>query len=150
MCRVARRVPDVRAVVVDSIYSRLFPVVREAIRAQYGTLTATPIAWLTWWGLQVALRVRLALIDPFALAPQLRQPLLAISGGHDRRVAPHLGQEFYERWAGPKERWTEPDVAHVGMFAAHPEEYCNRVAGFFDRVLAHRPAALLKHPDGKR
>jgi hypothetical protein len=62
--------------------------------------------------------------------------LFAIQGGEDRRVVPLLGREFYQRWAGPKERWFEPKVAHVLMFASHPTEYCDRVAGFFDRVFA--------------
>ena len=70
-----------------------------------------------------------------ALVPRLRQPLFAIQGGEDRRVVPLLGREFYRRWAGPKERWVEPRVAHVGMFARHPEAYCRRVADFFDRTL---------------
>ena len=74
-------------------------------------------------------------LDPAALAPQLRQPLLAIQGGEDRRVPPQLGQEFYDRWAGPKEQWVEPAVAHVGMFASHPEEYAIRTADFFSRTL---------------
>lgn len=133
-CQVAARDPDVRAVVVDSVYSRLFPVVQRSIRRQY-RLPAVPWAWLTWWGAQTVLRARLAPRDPAALAPRLGQPLLAIQGGEDRRVVPLLGREFFQRWAGPKERWFEPHVVHVGMFARHPEEYGRRVAEFFDRTL---------------
>ena len=51
-------------------------------------------------------------------------------------MVPLLGREFYRRWAGPKERWFEPHVAHVGMFARHPQAYGDRVAEFFDRTLA--------------
>jgi len=134
-CQAAAHDPQVRAVVVDSIYSRLFPVLRRSIRQRY-QLPAVPWAWLTWWGVQAALRRRLAPLDPVRLAPRLRQPLFAIQGGEDRRVVPLLGREFYQRWAGPKERWFEPHIAHVGMFARHPERYCQRVADFFDRALA--------------
>ena len=134
-CQVAAREPSVRAVVVDSIYSRLFPVLARSIWRRYH-LPAIPWAWLTWWSLQLALRRRLAPTDPAALAPRLRQPLLAILGGEDRRVVPMLGRDFYRRWAGPKERWFEEQIAHVGMFAGHPGEYGDRVANFFDRVLA--------------
>ena len=133
-CQVAARDSEVRAVAVDSIYSRFFPVLQRSIWRQYH-LPAIPWAWLTWWCVQAALRTRLAPTDPAALAPRLRQPLLAIQGGEDRRVVPLLGREFYRRWAGPKERWFEPHGAHVGMFAMHPQAYCGRVAGFFDRVL---------------
>jgi pimeloyl-ACP methyl ester carboxylesterase len=134
-CQVAARAPEVRAVVTDSPYSRLFPVLRRAMTQRYGP-SGIPWAWLMWWGVQLALGTRLAPRDPAALAPRLRQPLLAIQGGEDRRVVPLLGRELYQRWAGPKERWYEPTVAHVGMFARHPEEYGSRVADFFSRTLA--------------
>ena len=133
--QVAACCPEVRAVVADSLYSRLFPVLQQAIRQRYH-LPPIPWAWVTWWGAQLVLRRRLASRDPVRLAPRLLQPLFVIQGGEDRRVSPRLAQEFYERWAGPKERWFEPGVGHVGMFARHPQEYCNRVAGFFDRTLA--------------
>jgi len=133
-CQVAAREPSVRAVVVDSIYSKFFPVLARSIWQRYH-LPSIPWAWLTWWSLQLALRRRLALMDPAALATRLHQSLLAIQGGEDRRVVPMLGREFYRCWAGPKERWFEEKVAHVGMFAGHPREYCDRVANFFDRML---------------
>jgi len=133
-CQVAARDLEVRAVVADSPYAKLCPVLRLAITQRY-RFTGALAAWLAWWGLQLVLGRRLSRLDPAALAPRLRQPLFAIQGGEDRRVAPLLGQEFYERWAGPKERWYEPAVAHVGMFARHPEEYCTRVADFFARAL---------------
>ena len=136
VCQAAARDPTVRAVVVDSVYSRLFPVLQRSIWQQYH-LPAVPWAWLTWWCVQAALRTRLSSTDPAALAPGLRQPLLAIQGGEDRRVVPLLGREFYQRWAGPKERWFEPSVVHVGMFATHPRAYGDRVAGFLDRALTN-------------
>ena len=133
-CQVAYRSPQVRAIVVDSIYSRLFPVLRRSLWRRYH-LPTFPLAWVTWWGVQAALRARRSAGDPATLAPKLRLPLLAIQGGEDRRVTPLLGREFFRRWAGPKERWFEPQIAHVGMFAQHQRTYCDRVAAFFDRVL---------------
>lgn len=132
-CQVAARAPDVRAVVADSAYSRFFPVLRRAIRQRYH-LPGVPMAWVTWWALQVALGARLSRRDPVELAPRLRQPLLAIQGGEDRRVSPQSGEEWFQRWAGPKERWFEPQVAHVRMFTQDPQAYCDRVAAFLDRA----------------
>jgi len=139
LCQVAARAPEVRAVVADSVYSRFFPVLRRTIRERY-RLPAVPWAWLTWWSVQLALGGRLSARDPAALAPSLRQPLFAIQGGEDRRVPPLLGSEVFDRWAGPKRRWFEPQVAHVRMFAQHPREYCDRVAAFFNEVLPERAA----------
>ena len=140
VCHVASRESSVQAVVVDSIYSRLFPILQRALWQRYH-LPTFPFAWVTWWGLQLALRRRLRSIDPVVLAPQLHQPLFAIQGGEDRRVVPMLAREFYQRWAGSKERWFEPRVAHVGMFTHNPQEYCDRVARFFDGVFKGMSAA---------
>ena len=133
VCQVALREPEVKAVVADSIYSQLFPIIQHAVQHEYH-LPMFPWAWLTWYTLQVILRTRLAATDPVAMAPHLHQPLLAIQGGEDRRVAPSLSREFYQRWAGPKELWFAQTVGHVGMFAKNPRTYCDRVAGFFDRA----------------
>lgn len=133
-CQAAAKAGDVRAVVVDSIYSRLLPVIKKSLWRTYH-LPAIPWAWVTWWCLQAALRARLDPRDPAVLASRMHQPLLAIQGGEDRRVVPLLGREFFQRWAGPKERWFEPAVVHVGMFAKHPEAYCNRVAAFLEAAL---------------
>ena len=134
VCQVTARNPAIRAVVADSIYSRLFPVIRKTVRERYH-LPIFPWALATWWALQAMLGKRLHPLDPVALAPRLHQSLLAIQGGEDRRVDPPLEHEFYQRWAGPKERWFDPAVGHVRMFAQHPQEYCDRVAQFFDRTL---------------
>lgn len=133
MCQVAARDPAVRAVVADSLYSQLFPVLRDAVRERYHQLGV--LTRVTWWGLQLALRRSVAARDPAALAPRLRLPLFAIQGGADRMVAPRRGEAFYERWSGPKERWCEPDVGHVEMFSRRPQAYCERVAKFFERTL---------------
>lgn len=134
VCQAADRDAGISAVVADSPYARFFPVLRQSIRERHPW--AGPFwARLTWWAVQAALRRRLARLDPAELARRLRQPLLAIQGGEDRRVAPALGQEFFDAWAGPKEQWFEPAIAHVGMFARQPEEYHRRVAEFFTRTL---------------
>ncbi|MBI4342634.1 MAG: alpha/beta fold hydrolase [Candidatus Omnitrophica bacterium] len=134
VCQLAARTPALQALIADSLYSRLFPILAKEIRQRYA-LPAIPFVWLTWWSVQLALGRRLSAADPAALAPRLRQSLLAIQGGEDRRVPPACGEEFVRRWAGSVERWVEPEVGHVGMFARDPRAYCDRVAAFFDRTL---------------
>ena len=133
-CQVAARHPEIRAVVVDSLYGRFFPILADAIQTERH-LPPLPFAWITWWSLELALRRRLAALDPIALAPRCRQPLLAIQGGLDRRVSPAVSQAFCDRWAGPNEQWFEPDVAHVGMFPRDPARYLQRVGAFLDRTM---------------
>jgi alpha-beta hydrolase superfamily lysophospholipase len=133
--RLAERLPGILAVVADSAYPRLFPVVCTVIRQRYH-LPPVPFAWISWWAAQLALRTRLAPLDPLAIAGRLPQPLLAIQGGADQRVGALEQEALFTRWAGPKERWVEPDAGHVAIVARDPSAYCDRVAAFLDRTLA--------------
>jgi alpha-beta hydrolase superfamily lysophospholipase len=135
MCQVAARSADVKAVVADSPYARLFPVLRGAFRQRYRR-TGWLAAWVAWPAVQLWIGRRLARQDPAVLAQTLRQPLLMIQGGQDQRVTARQGQELYDRWAGPKERWHDPAIAHVGMFISDPAAYGSRVAAFFERTLS--------------
>ena len=130
VCQAAHRTPEVKAVVADSAYARLFPVLCLGLKQEY-RLPGPVFGWITWWAVQAWLRRRLSAVDPARLAPAMRQPLLSIHGGADRRVPPPLGQAVYDRWAGPKERWEDPDAVHVGIFARDPARYADRVAEFF-------------------
>ena len=133
-CQLALRMPALGAIVADCLYSRLLPILARTIRQEYH-LPAIPFAWLTWCGVALGLRTRIGRVDPAVLAPRLRQPLLAIQCGEDRRVPLAQGEEYVRRWAGPVERWIEPGVGHVGLFARNPNVYCDRLAAFFDRTL---------------
>ncbi|MBI2093756.1 MAG: alpha/beta fold hydrolase [Candidatus Omnitrophica bacterium] len=135
VCQVAFHDSAVKAVVADSAYSRFLPVLKRSIWLQYH-LPEFPWAFVTWVFVQLALGMRLSRNDPAILAPRLKQPLLAIQGGQDRRVTPMLGKEYYEKWAGPKEYWFDPDVSHVGMFTRHPQEYSRRLCLFFAENLS--------------
>lgn len=134
MCHVARRNQHVRAVVLDSTYGEFFPVLARSMQRLY---RMPPFPWvrLTWWALSLGLRRDLSRMDPLRIAPALHQPLLAIQGQADRRVEAAWAHQLFERWAGPKEQWTAPDVGHVGMFAHFPQEYGDRVSAFFERYL---------------
>ena len=132
-CQVTARVPEVRAVVADSLFSHLFPLLQQFVREQYH-VPSLPLVWITWWTIQLILRQPLAQVEPATLASQLRQPLFAIQGGQDTRVPPQWGEAYYQRWVGPKTRWFEPDAGHVEMFARNPQAYGEKVAGFFDEV----------------
>ncbi len=77
---------------VDSIYSRLFPVLRRSIW-RHDRLPTVPLAWITWWSLHLVLRRRLSAIDPVALAPRLHQPLFA---RHPQAYG-HRVADFFDR-----------------------------------------------------
>jgi pimeloyl-ACP methyl ester carboxylesterase len=134
-CGVAARHPDIRAVAIDSGYAHFYPVLAQSISRRFH-LPPVPFVWLTWWATHVALRAVPSRHDPAALAPRLRQPLLAVWGEQDQRVAPASSRLLFERWAGPKERWVERSAIHVGLYMRDPAVYTRRIAEFFDRALA--------------
>jgi len=133
-CRLALRHSAIRAVVMDSAYSRFFPVLQRSLWRRYH-LPGLPFAWIAWGMLHLALHAPPGSLDPAAVAARLRQPLLAIQGGNDQRVPPPFGEEVYARWTGPKERWDAPTASHVGLFDQQPDAYADRLAAFFHRTL---------------
>lgn len=134
-CQAAVLRCDVRALITDSSYARLFPLVANVIRRDYH-LPAIPFAYLTWWGAQLAVGRRLGRRDPVALAAAARQALFLIHGTADASVPLSHAEALYAAWGGPKEQWLLPGVAHVGAFEAQPDVYCGRIARFCDAWLA--------------
>lgn len=127
-----------RAIVLDSTYARLFPVLARVIHRDYH-LPAVPWAWITWAGVQAALGRRLSRRDPAVLAGRCRLPLLHIHGADDPTVPLAEGTELYLNWQGPKERWVEPGAGHAGTYGTDPGRYVDRAATFFDRWLPEAP-----------
>jgi uncharacterized protein len=62
------------------------------------------------------------------LAPR---PILLIGGGSERNLLQHHMDAAQE----PKELWIIPEAGHIGGLSARPEEYEERVVGFFDKWL---------------
>lgn len=133
-CQTAAQHPQVKALALDSTFARLFPIAARVVRVRYH-LPVIPFAWITWAGVQLALRTDLSRLDPLRLAPRLQAPLLWIHGQQDGVVSTGEGEELFAAWGGPKERWNDPRAGHVGTYALQPEEYVNRLAQFFDRSL---------------
>jgi pimeloyl-ACP methyl ester carboxylesterase len=64
--------------------------------------------------------------------------LLLIYGerGQPQEIA--MNPEFFEAAQQPKQLWEVPDAGHIGALDAQPEEYEERVVGFFDETLLGR------------
>ena len=137
-CQAAARYPVFGALVLDSTYARLFPILARAITTQYH-LPAIPWAWITWLGAQVALRRCLSRLDPVVLARHSSVPLLLIHGAQDETVPLEHAHALSASWRGPKDQWIEPQAAHAGTSAINLHGYCDRVARFFDQWLTRHP-----------
>jgi hypothetical protein len=58
-----------------------------------------------------------------------------LQGGADDYVSPRSGELLYEAAGEPKQLWYEPDLGHTDFWEEMPEQYEQRVVGFFDQYL---------------
>ena len=64
------------------------------------------------------------------------RPLLIIHGENDPYVSVEDARRLYDRAGEPKELWIAPGAGHRRVDDVYPDEYRDRVVGFFDRYLA--------------
>lgn len=132
-CRVALRFPGITAVIADSAYARLYPIIRENIKQRY--YLPRFFSWITWKAVQLFLLSSGGILEPTDMAKRINKPLLAIQAGCDTVVAASDGDEFYESWQGLKERWIDNKADHVKMFEENPEAYTDRVVIFLKNAM---------------
>ncbi len=63
------------------------------------------------------------------------RPVLLLQGGADTAISPESGQLLYDAAGEPKELWFEPELGHAAFDTELPEQYEDRVVGFFNRYL---------------
>jgi fermentation-respiration switch protein FrsA (DUF1100 family) len=130
MIRSAAKYPEIEAIVTDSPFSTLtdeldvrvtYPVIRPLIRFFAEQQTALDLN-------DVRPVDDVAFISP--------RPVFIIQGMADTMIPLDSAQRIYDAAGEPKQLWTELDVGHLGMYSAHPDEYTEKVIGFFDQYLA--------------
>ncbi|HJX38406.1 MAG TPA: alpha/beta hydrolase, partial [Anaerolineae bacterium] len=62
--------------------------------------------------------------------------LFLIHGEEDPYVSVEDVRRLYQRAGEPKELWIAPGAGHRRVDQVYPDEYRERVLGFFDRYLA--------------
>ncbi|MBC7876750.1 MAG: alpha/beta hydrolase [Anaerolineales bacterium] len=130
MIRSAAKYPEIEAIVADSPFSTLedefyhrvpFPVLRPLIRFFAESQTGLNLN-------DVSPVDDVALISP--------RPVFIIQGMEDGMVPLDSAQLIYDAAGEPKQLWVEPDAIHLGMYSSYPEEYTEKVIGFFEKYLA--------------
>jgi alpha-beta hydrolase superfamily lysophospholipase len=90
---------------------------------------------IVWWGERMT-GFRMGTLRPVdtvsALAPR---PILLMQAGDDGFIPQNSGQRLYEAAGKPKELWFVEGVKHVDFRQAVPDQYKQRVLGFFERHL---------------
>jgi len=127
----------IRAVVSDGGFARLEPTIAAGARERG---LPTPLAYLmakmTLLMADLFLRARLEKADPLRWVGKLApRALLIIHGGLDPYVSVAEVQALYRAAGEPKELWLVPEAGHRAVDEARPDEYLERILGFFDRWL---------------
>lgn len=127
--------PRIRAVVSDSSYARLGPMVARYQRMMYH-LPEVPFGWLSARCLALELRTPLARLDPVRAVGRIApRPLLIIHGEQDASIPAGQARELYAAAGEPKALWLVPGAGHVASLYHAEQAYAQRVLTFFERGL---------------
>jgi len=100
-------------------------------------ILAVPIAWLTLWLAGRRVGCNLSDADAVRWAPSLApRALLLVHGERDPYVSTAAVRRLFAAAGGPKDVWIVPEAGHREADKLRPDEYLERVIGFFDRYLA--------------
>lgn len=132
MIRSAAKYPEIEAIVTDSPFSTLvdelnirvpFPVIRPLIR------------FFAEWQTGVNMNEVRPVDDVPLISPR---PIFIIQSLEDGMVPLDSAQRIYDAAGDSKQLWMEPDAVHLGMYSSYPEEYTEKVIGFFDHFLLNK------------
>src|SRR6056297_171886 len=121
---------DIRAVVADSAYNRLYDLVRARVRSTpISVFTLMPLVNL--WN-RLIFKYSLHAVDPAAKVRRMApRPLLIIHGAADSIVPVSAAKDIYKNAGDPKELWIVAGADHCGAYFADRKTYMDRVAAFF-------------------
>jgi dipeptidyl aminopeptidase/acylaminoacyl peptidase len=132
--------PAIKAIVSDSGYADVVGMIRPGLAAFVGRFSH-PFAPLIVRIAEAMIGTKASEIVPERAAAELgNRPLLVIHGDQDALVSPESAGRLYAAASGPKELWVVPECAHGRGPEVAPDEYQERVNGFFARWLTGEPA----------
>jgi len=125
--------PEILALVADSPYADASDLIAQE------TERKTPFpGWLVPVFIPTAKLIadKLYGIDVSTLVPEqvvtgISYPILVIHGTEDTRIPFEHGVRVHEASNSESEIWLVPEVDHVDAFLTHPDEYVERVDGYF-------------------
>ena len=127
--------PRIRAIVSDSSYARLGPMVARYQRMMYH-LPEVPFGWLSAGCLALELRTPLARLDPVrAIGRIAPRPVFIIHGAQDESIPVAEARALDAAAGAPKELWIVPGAGHVAGVYVAEQQYAQRVTAFFERGL---------------
>ncbi|HET6312797.1 MAG TPA: CocE/NonD family hydrolase [Chloroflexia bacterium] len=127
--------PGIKAVVADSSYADLFGMVRPGISA-FISPRALFLAPLIVRYAETMLGMKSGEVRHDEAAARLGdRPLFIIHGDCDTLTDPNSATRLYDAASGPKQLWVVNECGHAYAPVLAPDEYKQRVNGFFQRYL---------------
>lgn len=131
----AARYPQVKAVVAQSTFTSVADNVRHSVETLFG-LPAFPFVPLVVWFGERESGVDIGQVSPVdAIGTLGPRAVLLVHGELDPLIPVENARRLYEAASEPKELYLIPNADHGGFLQAQPEEYPQRMIGFFDRHL---------------
>lgn len=127
--------PDVHAVVTDGGPARMRTAIAgRGVELHLPRWLAAFLAWLTLVITSARLRVNLFHYEPVRWVGKIApRPILFIHGELDPYCSDF--DDLFAAAREPKEQWRLPGVGHTKASEVYPQEFLDRVIGFFERYL---------------
>lgn len=124
------------AVVLESMYPTVSEALENRLAMRFGGF-GKHLAPLFLCHMRLRLGVTPDALRPIAALPELRAPLLIVSGSRDRHTTLPQTRRLYEAARDPKELWVVEGAAHVNLHHFDTAAYEARVIPFLARRLGH-------------
>ncbi|MBP8302676.1 MAG: alpha/beta hydrolase [Phycisphaerae bacterium] len=129
---------NIKAVVANSAFSSLKDTVATSVTYFTG-LRPFPFAPLIIFWAEREVGFKASEIDAKKWIPRISpRPVFLMQGGADVVISTDSGNLLYAAAGDPKELWTEPELGHTRFDTSLPQEYEQRVVGFFDKYLVDK------------
>ena len=128
--------PRIQAVISDSSYARLAPMVA---RYQWMTyrLPTVPFGWISTGCLSLELRTPLSRLDPIrAIGRIAPRPVLIIHGEQDASIPVEQAHALYAAAGEPRALWVVRGAGHVASINQDAPGYERRVLEFLEKALS--------------
>ncbi len=144
--RAATRLPDLKAIIVESTYTSLEDNIAQGMVAKTG-LPPFPFAPIMIWFGEHITGLRIHQIRPIDDVARLKQPILFIHGAQDKTVNVSNSQRLYAAANNPQGLYIVKNAGHAELQRADPLGFERYVLGFLDRTLrAEVPLLSLARP----
>ncbi|MFA6908685.1 MAG: alpha/beta hydrolase [Patescibacteria group bacterium] len=128
--------PEIKAVIVNSTFSRMVAVIRQNFRAYLPKVPFFPFGWIVLLYIKLRTGVYFPNINPYkALRTMDPRPLLIIHGTKDERIPFREALELFDSRKDHSELWSVDGADHHGTYTVAAREYESKVTSFFSRHL---------------